>query len=217
MQPPILISPSILSANLLCLKNEICLLEQSGADWIHVDIMDGHFVPNLTMGPMIINKMHTITNCKIDVHLMVSNPVYYVDDLAQLGAHYITLHCESDPENVEKNLQYIRKKGCKPGLAIKPQTPIQSILRYIEWANLILVMSVEPGYGGQKFMDSSLDKVEFLSSYIRSKRLNCLISVDGGIDDNTSILVRQKGAHVLVSGNFIFKHQDYKIAIQQLR
>ena len=207
------IAPSILSADFAKLGEEIKKVEVAGADWIHVDVMDGHFVPNLTIGAPVVKCLRPITQLPLDVHLMIENPEKYIDDFARAGSDYITVHWEAC-KDVDQCIRQIKQLGCKVGLSLRPKTPVQNLFDYLSKIDLVLVMTVEPGFGGQTFMVEQVKKIKLLRQEIDSKKLSTLIEVDGGINSETSKLCVD--ADVLVSGNFIFKN-DYKKAIESLR
>lgn len=213
----ILISPSILSADFSNLESEIKSLEKAGADYIHIDVMDGHFVPNITFGACVIDSIRKHTDIPFDVHLMIENAIDYIDNFADVGADIITVHPESDP-NIHRTLQKIKSCGKKAGLALNPATPIQFTENVMGLLDMILVMSVNPGFGGQEFIYSSLDKIESLRKIIDKGGYNIKIEVDGGINEKTSALCIDKGAQILVAGSYIFKNtKNYTDRINGLR
>ena len=204
------ISPSILSADFSQLGNEIKRLEEGGADMIHVDVMDGHFVPNLTMGPPIIKTLRKYTKLPFDVHLMISPVHKYIQDYANSGADSITIHPEAT-ENLEESINLIKDLGKKVGVSLNPKTKIDLVYNHLNEIDLILVMSVHPGFGGQKFMPEVLDKIKKLKSIKDQKKLNFDIEIDGGINFDNSKLAIEAGANILVSGTTIFKNNDGNI------
>ena len=201
------ISPSILSADFSQLKNEIKKLEQAGADMIHVDVMDGHFVPNLTIGPPVIKSLRNHTNLPFDVHLMISPVHKYIKDYADAGANIITIHPEAT-NDLKKSIKHIRDLGKKVGVSLNPETSVKTIENFLEDIDLVLIMSVHPGFGGQKFMPEVLGKVRKLRNIINEKKLELDIEIDGGINFDNNKMVIEAGANILVSGTTIFKKNN---------
>ena len=201
------ISPSILSADFSQLKNEIKKLEQAGADMIHVDVMDGHFVPNLTIGPPVIKSLRNHTNLPFDVHLMISPVHKYIKDYADAGANIITIHPEAT-NDLKESIKHIRDLGKKVGVSLNPETSVKTIENFLEDIDLVLIMSVHPGFGGQKFMPEVLEKVRKLRNIINEKKLELDIEIDGGIDFDNNKMVIEAGANILVSGTTIFKKNN---------
>ena len=212
------IAPSILSADFSQLGNEIKRLEKAGADMIHVDVMDGHFVPNLTMGPPVIKALRKYTNLPFDVHLMISPVHKYIKDYAEAGANIITIHPEAT-ENLEMSIKHIKDLGKKVGVSLNPNTQIDVIKNFLSNINLVLIMSVHPGFGGQKFMPEVLDKIKKLKKIKDQKNLKFDIEVDGGINFDNNKLVIDAGANILVSGTTVFENNngDIKKNIDTLR
>ena len=204
------ISPSILSADFNQLGNEIKRLEEAGADMIHVDVMDGHFVPNLTMGPPVIKALKKYTKLPFDVHLMISPVHKYIKDYADAGADIITIHPETT-DNLEDSIQHIKKLNKKIGISLNPETQIEVVKKFLEKIDLVLIMSVHPGFGGQKFIPKVLDKIKELKKIKDQQNLNFDIEVDGGINFDNSKLVIKAGANILVSGTTIFKNNNGNI------
>jgi len=201
------ISPSILSADFSQLKNEIKKLEQAGADMIHVDVMDGHFVPNLTIGPPVIKSLRGHTNLPFDVHLMISPVHKYIKDYADAGANIITIHPEAT-NDLKESIKHIRDLGKKVGVSLNPETPLEIIENFLQDIDLVLIMSVHPGFGGQKFMPEVLEKVKKLRNIIIEKKLKLDIEIDGGIDFDNNKMVIEAGANILVSGTTVFKKNN---------
>ena len=218
MSSSIKISPSILSADFSKLGEEIVALEKAGADYIHIDVMDGHFVPNITIGPEVIKKLRPVTKLTFDVHLMISPVNNFIKDFADAGADIITFHPEAT-ENMSETINLIKKLGKKVGVSLKPKSQINLIEKYLNEIDLILIMSVEPGFGGQKFMPEVLDKMKQLKNLVDKKRLNIDIEIDGGINFDNSKKAKEFGANILVSGSTVFKENngDLKKNIQLLR
>jgi ribulose-phosphate 3-epimerase len=211
-----LIAPSILSADFARLGDEIKAVETAGADWIHVDVMDGHFVPNITIGPLIVEAVRPVTSLPIDVHLMIENPDNYIPAFAEAGATWISVQAEAS-KHLNRSVQLIRECGAKPGVVLNPTTPIQVLEWIIEDIDYVLIMSVNPGFGGQAFITNSLDKIKALRQMIRSKSLNTLIQVDGGINEKTIADVAAAGTDIFVAGSAIFGSDDYQKTINSFR
>ncbi|OUW49480.1 MAG: ribulose-phosphate 3-epimerase [Candidatus Pelagibacter sp. TMED196] len=201
------ISPSILSADFSQLRNEIKKLEQAGADMIHVDVMDGHFVPNLTIGPPVIKSLRAHTNLPFDVHLMISPVHKYIKDYADAGANIITIHPEAT-NDLKESIKHIRDLGKKVGVSLNPETPLEIVENFLQDIDLVLIMSVHPGFGGQKFMPEVLEKVKKLRNIIIEKKLELDIEIDGGIDFDNNKMVIEAGANILVSGTTVFKKNN---------
>ena len=218
MTSSIKISPSILSADFSKLGEEIIALEKAGADYIHIDVMDGHFVPNITIGPEVIKRLRSVTSLPFDVHLMISPVNTFIKDFADAGSDIITFHPEAT-ENVSETISLIKKLGKKVGVSLKPKSQINLIQDYLNDIDLILIMSVEPGFGGQKFMPEVLDKMKKIRNIIDERKLNIDIEIDGGINFDNSKKAKEFGANILVSGSTVFKEHESKIKknIQLLR
>ena len=212
----IIISPSILSCDFTRLGEEISAVADSGADWLHVDVMDGHFVPNISIGLPVVESIKSISQMPLDVHLMISNPLFYAPIFARAGADYITFHTESESD-VSSVLSALQKTNARIGLSIKPKTPANAVYPYLKYLDMVLVMMVEPGFGGQKFMDSMLYKITDIREKCLSLNITPYIQVDGGINESTAHLVIGAGADVLVAGTAIFKSPNYRKAIETLK
>ena len=211
-----IIAPSLLAADFVRLAEDIARVEAAGADWLHLDIMDGHFVPNLTFGPPIVAAIRKITKLPLDVHLMVTNPAALVDAFAAAGADWLTVHVETEP-HLHRLVTHIRELGVRPAVVLNPATPLSSLEEILPEVDMVLVMSVNPGFGGQKFIHSSIDKIRRLKKQIIAVNREVLIEVDGGINAVTSPLVREAGAEVLVAGSAVFGNDDLITAIRQIR
>ena len=203
------IAPSILSADFANLERDIHDLEIHGADIVHVDIMDGIFVPNISIGIPVVQALRPVTQLPLDVHLMIDRPIRYVEQFVNAGADYVTIHVEADqPQNTLEALDKIHALGCKAGIVLKPKTPVEAAIPYLEKCDMILVMTVEPGFGGQKFMEDMMPKVKQLREWRDDINPDCLIEVDGGVDANTCAVCKENGADVLVAGSAYFKATD---------
>lgn len=210
------IAPSILSADFAKLGAEIQEVEAAGADWIHVDVMDGHFVPNITIGPLVVEAIRPVTKLPLDVHLMIENAEQYVETFAKAGADYITVHVEASP-HLHRTIQMIRNAGAKPGVVLNPHTPIEAILPILSEVDLVLFMTVNPGFGGQAFIPEVLEKVAALRAIIDEKGYDIDIEIDGGINEETIQEAVRAGANVFVAGSAIFNKEDRAKALQGIR
>ena len=210
------ISPSILSCDYGKIAKELKDMEACGADYMHIDVMDGHFVPNITLGAPVVKCIKKATKVPFDVHLMISEPLKYIDDFAAAGADIITFHTECDSP-IDETIDKILSHGIKASLTVKPATPVEDILPYLDKLSMVLVMTVEPGFGGQSFMEDMMPKVARLREEINRRGLNCEIEVDGGINEKTIAIAAKAGADVFVSGNAIFSSPDRKAAIEKFK
>jgi len=217
MSYPILIAPSVIAADFGYLRADIARAEQAGADMLHVDIMDGHFVPNITFGPAIVAKIKSLTKLPLDVHLMISRPRKFITAFAEAGASNITFHVECEDKHLNVTIAEIHSFGCTAGLSIKPKTPFSAISDYLGSLSRVLVMTVEPGFGGQKFMPSMLEKVKEAAAVREAKKYKYDIQVDGGLDKYTIWTSVQAGASVIVAGTAIFGQPDAELAIREMR
>ena len=203
------IAPSILSADFVNLERDIHNIEENGGDWVHVDVMDGLFVPNISIGIPVVQALRRVTDLPLDVHLMIERPVRYVEQFVKAGADWLTIHIEADqPQNTLEALDRIRALGCKAAISLKPRTPAEAALPYLTKCDMVLVMTVEPGFGGQSFMADMMDKVRYLRAELDRVNPECLIEVDGGVDAVTQAVCKESGAEVLVAGSAYFKAQD---------
>ncbi len=210
------LAPSILSADFSRLGDEVRSVVHAGADWIHVDVMDGRFVPNITMGPLVVEAVRRTTDLPIDVHLMIERPERYAAQFADAGADYIAVHQEACT-HLHRTVQLIREKGARPGVALNPATPVESLQCILADLDFVLIMSVNPGFGGQQFIPASLDKVTRLKTMIRDQGLSTLIQIDGGVNADTIGRISKTGVDVFVAGSAIFGSDDYGQTIDRLK
>ncbi len=210
----IIVSPSILSADFSNLERDIKKVENAGADWVHVDVMDGHFVPNITIGVPVVKSLRKITKLPLDVHLMIENPEKYVEPFANAGADILTFHYEAVEESeIPQIIKKIKSYGIKAGISIKPNTSAEVLLRFLDIFDMVLIMTVEPGFGGQEFMPDCAEKIKI----IRQNSPNIIIQVDGGINAKTGTICKNYGANSLVAGNYIYKSENIEQAIKSLK
>ena len=210
------IAPSILSADFTRLGEEIKSVEQAGADYIHIDVMDGHFVPNITIGPMIVEAVRRVTDLPLDVHLMISNPDYFIEDFVRAGADIITIHTEA-VKHLHRSIQHIRQAGARPGASLNPATSLQVIEYILEDLDMVLLMTVNPGFGGQEFISEVIPKIERLREMIDKRGLDIELEVDGGINPDNISLVSSAGADVFVAGSAVFGSEDYARTIRKMK
>ena len=212
------IAPSILSADFANLERDIHDLERNGADWVHVDIMDGIFVPNISIGIPVVQALRPVTDLPLDVHLMIDRPIRYVEQFVKAGADWLTIHIEADqPQNTLEALDRIHALGCKAGIVLKPKTPAEAAIPYLSKCDLVLIMTVEPGFGGQKFMADMMPKVRALRKIIDVRCPGTELEVDGGVNLDTGKICAESGANVMVAGSAFFKAQDGKAFTQAIQ
>ena len=212
-----ILSPSILSCDYMNMQRDFEACKEYGCKWLHVDIMDGHFVPNLSFGYSLVQSMRPVTDLVLDVHLMIDTPIKYAENFCKAGADYLTIHVEADtPENIKKTLELIRSLGVKPGIVVKPKTPAEAIAEYLPMVDLVLVMTVEPGFGGQKFMADMMPKLKQLRAMLDEVNPACHLEVDGGVDLVTGEVCKENGADVLVAGSAYFKATDKPGFVKQI-
>ena len=212
-----ILSPSILSADYMHFHQDMDETKRNGAKWLHVDIMDGHFVPNLSFGYSWVKAMRKITDLVLDVHLMIDTPIKYAEEFCKAGADYLTIHVEADtPENIDKTLDLIRSMGVKPGIVVKPNTPAEAVAPYLSKVDLVLVMTVEPGFGGQKFMAHMMPKLKQLRQMLDEVNPACHLEVDGGVDLVTAEVCKENGANVLVAGSAFYGAADRNAFVAQI-
>ena len=212
------VSPSILAADFVNLERDIHEIEKSGADWIHVDVMDGSFVPNFSFGLPALNAIRGVTNMTLDVHLMIERPIRYVERFVAAGADWLTIHIEADTQqSTMEALKTIRAMGCRAGISLKPGTRAEEAFPYLSLCDLILVMTVQPGFGGQKFKEDMMPKLSALRRVLDEVNPGCLLSVDGGIDSSTAPICRSSGAGVLVTGSAFFRAADRAAYVRELQ
>ena len=212
-----ILAPSILSCDYMNMQRDFTECKENGVKWLHVDIMDGHFVPNLSFGYSLVKSMRPITDLVLDVHLMIDTPIKYAENFCKAGADYLTIHVEADtPENIRKTLELIRSLGVKPGIVVKPKTPAEAIEEYLPMVDMVLVMTVEPGFGGQKFMADMMPKVKQLREMLDKVNPTCYLEVDGGVDLNTVKECKENGANVFVAGSAYFGASDKKSFTEEI-
>lgn len=211
------VAPSILSADFVNLERDIRHLQKSGADYVHIDVMDGLFVPNITIGIPVVAAIRKITDLPLDVHLMIDRPIRYVEQFCDAGADIVTIHAEADTvENNQEALKMIRRKGVRAAVSIKPGTPASAVDPYMDLMDMILVMTVEPGFGGQSFLENQMEKLAALGALCAERNPECLLEVDGGVNAQTGALCRQSGANVLVAGSAFFKAKDKAAFVKEI-
>ena len=210
------VAPSIIAADFAAFQEEIKKIELAKADLLHLDVMDGVFVPNLTFGPMVVEAINSVTEMELDAHLMIIKPDNYIEQFLDAGADWISFHCEA-ADKTEDCIEYIQSRNKKAGLALNPSTPFEKIQKYIERLDYMLIMTVNPGFYGQKFMDDVLDKIKQAKDHIKKHNLSCLVQVDGGINFTNVCTVKDAGADIIVAGAGVFKQDDYTQAIERLR
>lgn len=211
-----LVAPSILSANFGKLEQEIEKINNTNCDYLHIDVMDGHFVPNLTFGPIILEYIAKLSKKPLDIHLMVNNTMFFIDLFIKFKPMFISIHIEEE-KHINRAITYIKKHGIKAGIALNPHTSHDSLKYIIKDIDMIVIMSVNPGFGGQKFIESMLDKIKAIKNMKDKLNPNCLIEIDGGVNNNNIDSIRKYGADVVVAGNYIFGSNNYKEAVEHLK
>ncbi len=211
-----LIAPSILSADFSRLGEDIRDVERAGADWIHVDVMDGRFVPNITIGPLVVEAVNRVTELPLDVHLMIADPDHYIKNFVAAGADFVSVHAETCP-HLNRSVQLIKETGARAGVALNPATPLEAVSWILESLDFVLIMSVNPGFGGQRFIPNSLDRISALKEMITKQGLSTLIQVDGGVNADTIREISAAGTDVFVAGSAVFTSDDYQATIAELR
>ena len=213
-----MVSPTILAADFANLERDIRNIEEMGSDFVHVDVMDGIFVPNISIGIPVVKAIRPVTKLPLDVHLMIDRPVRYVEEFVKAGADFVTIHVEADqPQNTLEALDKIHALGCKAGIVLKPKTPAEAAIPYLEKCDMVLLMTVEPGFGGQKFMADMMPKVQKLRQMLDEVNPDCLLEVDGGVDAQTCGICKESGANVLVAGSAYFKAPDRAAFVKLLQ
>ena len=212
-----ILAPSMLAADPVNLQRDLTMTEEQGVKWLHVDIMDGLFVPNISYGPDMVKAIHGFSNLVLDVHLMIQQPIRYIEQFCKAGADYLTIHVESDtPENTMEALKKIREFGVKPGVVVKPKTPAEAVAPFLPYVDIVLVMTVEPGFGGQKFMADMMPKAKQLRQMIDEVNPTCYLEVDGGVSMENCQLCKDNGINVLVAGSAFYKAADKKACLAEV-